>query len=92
MNFESIILKVIQCGPAKVFHISNYSEHKILPHEKDRLCIFKNRLMYSVQMICAHVYKLTASILVNDGARLGCRYDSSSWSDSSSDSISEKER
>lgn len=46
--------------------------------------------MYSVQSDKMYRVKRTASILVRDDARLGCRYGSSSWSDSSSGSIIEK--
>lgn len=30
---DSPFLKIIQCGPAKDLHISNYPERKILPYE-----------------------------------------------------------
>lgn len=48
--------------------------------------------MYNVQSTRANCMKRTASILVNDDARLGCRYGSSSWSDSSSGSAIEKKK
>lgn len=43
--------------------------------------------MYNVQSDKMYRVKHTASILVSDDARLGCRYGSSSWSDSSSGSV-----
>lgn len=46
--------------------------------------------MYSVQNDKMYRVKRTASILLRDDARLGCRYGSSSSSDSSSGSSIEK--